>query len=157
MEPRLARSAAIASSSRPESASGFPRVRSADADPRSTDSDSEGSLPHQRHTYQGVVALHKGPGTLGRTSHLEKTHDDRSLPFLSSTQLNRETPLPKRDPKLPAINLVTDSPGLAPPKKGLQQVCLEAPNPRHSDDNQSGASVDSATRKRRLLAFNPIE
>jgi len=100
---------------------------------------------------------YKGQGQLGRTGHLEKTLDDRSLPYLSTMNLNRQNSFHKKEAKLPSINVLTDSPGLAQPKNDTRLFCLETPNPRHSDDNQSGASVDSATRKRKMLAFNPIE
>lgn len=71
--------------------------------------------------------------------------------------LNKQNSFHKKEARLPSINITTDSPGQAHPKTDTRFFGIDTPNPRLSDDNQSGASVDSATRKRKMLAFNPIE
>ena len=42
-------------------------------------------------------------------------------------------------------------------ERGRPAEAIGIINPRLSDDNQSGASGDSATRKRKMIAMNPIE
>jgi hypothetical protein len=108
----------------------------------------------QRLTYQEVVWSEKG--SIDKRAGSQKRASDGSLPFLNTLSLTKTNSHEQRN-TVGGVN--TNPPSVQSHKTNLKFFggIGDTINPRLSDDNQSGASVDSASRKRRMVTVNPIE
>lgn len=79
-----------------------------------------------------------------------------SLPFLNTLNLTKTNSHEQRN----TVGTITiNQPSVQSHKPNMRffNVGNDTINPRLSEDNQSGASVDSGNRKRRMITLNPIE
>jgi hypothetical protein len=86
----------------------------------------------------------------------ERAPSDVSLPFLNTLNLTKTNSQEQRK----TVGIVGFNPASVQANKPNTRFFAagnEFINPRLSEDNQSGASVDSANRKRRMITINPIE
>lgn len=110
--------------------------------------------PVQRMTLQEVSSGQQG--SMDRKPGSQSKASDSSLPFLNTLSLVKTNSHEQRNT---VGGLEVKDPSVQSHKTNFKFFGGpgESINPRLSDDNQSGTSVDSASRKKRIVTLNPIE